>query len=440
MARRALSGLATETAGARRGAAPVALAALALCLMAVQASLAFGGVADAWLHAAAFVLALLLVVSCLAMERLQLRSMGWQNALLRRAVDQSSAMVVITDTDAHIQYVNPHFTEVTGYTLDDVRGRNPSLLAAGSTLRSVYRELWRAIGAGGRWRGELCNRNRDGETYWVAASISAVRDPEGHTTHYLAVEEDVTARKDAEQALRELTQALEQRVAERTEALERANGELEAFNSTLSHDLRRPLQTIGGFAELLREDCDEALGEPGRDYVQRIQRAVDRMRVLIDEMLALARVQQAPVVRRDCDLTSMAREIVEDLRRAEPERRVEVRIAEGLRAKGDPDLCRVALENLLHNAWKYTRPRPHARIEVGVAGAPFYVRDNGIGLDVEASAARLFQPFQRFHGEPGIEGNGVGLATVRRVAERHGGRVWVESSPGAGATFYFTFG
>jgi PAS domain S-box-containing protein len=415
-----------------------AVAAAALAALQVHLASREGGMAH-WLQLAAFVIAVGVVARAVLSHHARLRAMAWQNTLLSRAVAQSSALVVITDADARIEYVNPHFSEFTGYALDEVVGRNPRFLASGRTPGERYVELWRALRTAGRWRGEFCNRKRNGEVYWATASISAVRDEHGRTTHYLAVEEDITARKEAEGALVELTQSLEQRVEERTEALARANRELEAFNSTLSHDLRRPLRAIRGFAELLNDDHADRLDGEARDYLGRIRDAADRMDLLIDDLLKLARVQQSPIERRPCDLTALARGIVDELRRAEPERRVRVRVAEALRAAGDPDLCRVALENLLHNAWKYTRRKPEAEIEVGAAGAAYYVRDDGAGFDAAANGGRLFRAFERFHGRE-FEGTGVGLATVRRIVERHGGRVWVESSPGAGATFWFTLG
>jgi len=225
--------------------------------------------------------------------------------------------------------------------------------------------------------------------------------------------------------------------------LEQANRELEAFNYSVSHDLRSPLRAIDGFSRELSTEYAEVLDERGRHYLDRVRAAAQRMGLLIDALLSLSRVSRAPVGRSVVDVTEMATAIVTDLRQRAPTRDVDVRIAPGLTARADPQLLRVALENLLGNAWKFTSRREGARIEVGETEKShrrvFFVRDNGAGFDM-AAAARLFAPFQRLHADKEYEGTGIGLATVNRIVTRHGGRIWAEATRDQGATFYFEVG
>jgi light-regulated signal transduction histidine kinase (bacteriophytochrome) len=239
-----------------------------------------------------------------------------------------------------------------------------------------------------------------------------------------------------------------ERVADRTADLETANAELAAANAelesfayTVSHDLRAPLRTIDGFSQALVEDCGEQVDETGREHIGRVRAAARRMGRLIDEILALSRVTRRELRVRPVDLSAMAREVAEELVRVEPGRGVSVQIADGLRAKGDPELLRLALQNLLDNAFKFTSKKDDATIEVGAHGTGaetvFFVRDNGAGFDMKG-ADMLFGPFRRLHLDSEFEGTGVGLATVHRIVQRHGGRIWAEAAVGQGATLYFT--
>jgi two-component system, sensor histidine kinase and response regulator len=224
------------------------------------------------------------------------------------------------------------------------------------------------------------------------------------------------------------------------EAHKRTLGELEAFNYSVSHDLRAPLRPLDGFADALLEDYGPALDEKGRDYLRRIQAAARRMGELIDDLLELSRVSRTPVRRQSVDLATIARAIIEELRAGDPARVVDFVVAPSLTAQGDARLLRIALENLLRNAWKFTRTRPRARIEIGVresAELSFFVADDGVGFD-PAFAARLFQPFQRLHGVTEFEGTGIGLAIVSRIVGGHGGRIWADASVDGGARFFFT--
>ncbi len=224
--------------------------------------------------------------------------------------------------------------------------------------------------------------------------------------------------------------------------LARVNAELESFSYTVSHDLRAPLRAVDGFSRAIEEDHGPSLPEDARANLARVRAATARMNQLIDDLLALAHLSRLPMERTAVDISSVAREILADLRVRNPGREVTAVVADGLTADADPRLVRVMLENLLGNAWKYSAKRETARIEIGrgaVAGEPeaFFVRDNGDGFDM-AHAARLFTPFQRLHTAAEFEGTGVGLATVQRVVHRHGGRIWADAEKGRGATFHFT--
>jgi signal transduction histidine kinase len=220
-----------------------------------------------------------------------------------------------------------------------------------------------------------------------------------------------------------------------------ANKDLESFSYSVSHDLRAPLRSIDGFSRVLQEDYAERLDAAGRDCTERIRRAAGRMATLIDDLLHLARVSRADLRRADIDLAALAREIVDTLRERAPDREAVFRVAENLQANGDLGLLRIALDNLLGNAWKFTSGRSPAEIEFGgrlIDGEPAcYVRDNGAGFDMDR-AGRLFQAFQRLHDAREFPGTGIGLAIVHRIVTKHGGRIWAESEPGRGTTFYFT--
>jgi signal transduction histidine kinase len=231
------------------------------------------------------------------------------------------------------------------------------------------------------------------------------------------------------------------RLADEVEAHKRTMGELEAFNYSVSHDLRAPLRPLDGFSQALLEDCADKLDEQGKDYLRRIRAAAQRMSQLIDDLLRLSRISQAQVRAQPVDLSSMAFAMVRELSTNEPARRVDCLVEPGLTVHGDPGLLRIAMENLLRNAWKFTQKKDEARIEFGArqdrAETVYFVRDDGVGFDPNF-APRLFQPFQRFHTSAEFEGTGIGLAIVHRIVSHHRGRVWVEAAPGAGATFYFT--
>lgn len=242
------------------------------------------------------------------------------------------------------------------------------------------------------------------------------------------------ALRQAGDSILELNAELERRLQQQA-AL---NSELEAFSYSVSHDLRAPLRSIDGFSQALLEDYHDRLDAAGRQYLTRVRLAAQRMAQLIDDILLLSRVTRAELRVTDVDLSALAREIADTLHEHEPARRVEWRIAPGLRAKGDPQLLRIALENLLNNAWKFTGRHPDAAIELFTdEDGAYVVRDNGAGFDM-MYADKLFGAFQRLHAAGDFAGTGVGLATVQRIISKHGGRVWARGEVERGASFFFT--
>jgi PAS domain S-box-containing protein len=256
----------------------------------------------------------------------------------------------------------------------------------------------------------------------------------------LSVVED---QKQTEEKIRQLNLELEQRVSDRTVQLETANKELEAFAYSVSHDLRGPLRALNGFSEALLEDYLEHLDEQGRDYLTRIQDASRRMGQLIEDLLFLSRVTRREMTLQQVNLSDLAREIALELEKLNPHREVAFQISPNLIVNADPNLIKIAMENLLNNAYKFSSNCEQAKIQVGASEQAgervFFVKDNGTGFNMEY-ADRLFIPFQRLHTTKEFPGTGIGLVTIQRIIHRHGGRIWPEASIGQGATFYFTLG
>jgi PAS domain S-box-containing protein len=351
--------------------------------------------------------------------------------------------IVLTDAAARIVKVNRAFEEITGYAEADVLGRNPSLLQSGRQSKAFYRGIWHSLKRTGRWEGELWNRTRDGTEYCEWKRITTVRGPSGRITHYVGIGMDITQQKAAQEEVRRMHATLERRVEERTAALQAANAELAAFSYSVSHDLKAPVRAIDGFTQLLLTEDDEHLSDSGRTYLQRIRGATSRMSALIEGLLTLSNIGRSALKRDWFDLSLVAHEVIAARLAVEPARHVDVAVQPGLRAFGDAALVRVLLDNLVGNALKYTIDCEPARLAIAateLGGVPgFEVRDNGIGFDMQY-ADKLFTPFQRLHSDSRYPGTGIGLATVARIVQRHGGEVVAEGAPGDGAAIRFTLG
>ena len=285
-----------------------------------------------------------------------------------------------------------------------------------------------------------------GEHRWISACGEAERDAAGQIVRLCGTARDITERKQAEEKIRRLNEELEQRVIERTHQLEAANKELEAFSYSVSHDLRAPLRHVQGYVEMLTREAGDQLSEKARRYLKTLTDASGEMGVLIDDLLSFSRMGRAEMTQSRVDLDLLVQETLGDMELSIAERNIVWKIPPLPAVQGDPAMLKQVFANLLANAVKYSRPRDPAEVEVGIATPPedgnpdeiaLFVRDNGVGFDPQY-AHKLFGVFQRLHHSNEFEGTGIGLANVRRIINRHGGRTWAEGAPDKGATFYFT--
>ncbi|MDZ4100912.1 MAG: PAS domain S-box protein [Hydrogenophaga sp.] len=279
-----------------------------------------------------------------------------------------------------------------------------------------------------------------GEHRWFSVRAEFDRDEQGRAVRALGVTQDITERKNNEMQIQQLNASLEQRIDERTRALKAAYDELESYSYAVAHDLRSPLRIINGFAQALREDNPEWTGE-SQSHLERIMGASKKMGELIDGLLTLSQFSRGDLQRKPVNLSTIATRLLEEFASTDPQRQVRWEVAPGLNAMADPPLVEALMQNLLHNAWKYTAQTPQAVIrvyaQVEKGQTRFCVSDNGAGFDM-ARANKLFQPFQRLHMPHEFAGLGIGLATSLRIVQRHGGSMGATAEPGKGATFFFS--
>ncbi|HEX7038209.1 MAG TPA: PAS domain S-box protein [Pseudomonadales bacterium] len=363
------------------------------------------------------------------------------DARFRQFVESAPDAVVIVDGDGRIRMVNAETERMFGHPRAGLVGRAVEVLLP-ERYHDAHVRHRAGYGSDPRLRPmgeglELHGRRADGSEFPVEISLSPVQTDAGLLV--LADIRDVTERRQQARRIRELNERLTRDNAE----LEALNRELEAFSYSVSHDLRAPLRAIDGFSQALLEDFGDRLGPEARGHLDRVRNAAQRMGQLIDDLLKLSRVARAQLDLQEVDLSALAREVTDELQRAEPAREVEIDIRDGLRVTADPRLLRIALENLFDNAWKFTGGRSPGRIELGCTEADgetvFDLRDNGVGFDM-AYVDQLFRAFQRLHDAREFPGTGIGLATVQRIVHKHGGRIWAEAVPGRGAAFHFTLG
>ncbi len=372
----------------------------------------------------------------LRMERL-LRD---NESRLRAIADNVPAVIAFFDDQQQLQYSNIAFDRWFGPDRLDVRGGvlrvEQDVSQYGEMLAPL---LERAL------HGEEVITERMLDTHAGARVARLTLIPhvadDGSVAGVHLMGYDLTDFRHAEAEVRLLNAELEQRVEQRTRALAAANRELESFSYSVSHDLRAPLRTIDGFSQILLDEYASKLDATGRGYLDRVRAGSQRMAKLIDDLLELARVTRRDPQIRACDLTALALDITTELAAADPGREVSIKVAPGMVVAADAGLLRIALDNLLRNAWKFTSLKPDAVIEVGCVeatdGRTYFVRDNGVGFDM-TYVNKLFGAFQRLHSESEFQGTGIGLALVQRVIRRHGGQVWAEAETDLGATFYFT--
>ncbi len=363
---------------------------------------------------------------------------------LARLIDLARDAIFIRDEEGTISYWNEGAERLYGWSRAEALGRRAHELLKADFPRPLHK-LAADVKKLGAWEGELTHTGRDGRRIIVASRWLLDRVPEFGPDAFriLEIDTDVTARRVAEDEFMELHAQLEERVHDRTRQLEESNKELEAFCYAVSHDLRAPLRGIDGFTQALVEDYAPHLDDKARHWCERIRAASQKMDQLIEDLLRLSRTTRGELSVGVVDLSAIARQIADDLRMADPTRQVDFIIAPELLFNGDARLLLIVLENLLGNAWKFTGKHERARIAFGAdwshGWATYFVRDDGAGFDMSA-ANRLFTPFQRLHSTAEFPGNGIGLATVKRVIQRHGGQIWAESAVERGATFFFTLG
>lgn len=352
--------------------------------------------------------------------------------MLDTLVSNAPVILSMIEPDGEITYVAGAGLDALDLSADELIGTNA--FDAYPEGHEHHENLRRALS------GEATSETIPVADHWLQVRSVPIRDKDGEMSGVIRVGMDVTARREAMEEVRRLNETLEQRVEERTAELEALNEELKAFSYSVSHDLRGPLQTIDGFSQILLEDHADAIDDDAQHLLERIRNASQTMDQRIEALLALARVTRKPLEIETVDLSELAETILSDLAHRSPDREVEIQIEEGLTARADPQLVHALLDNLLRNAWKFSRQEEPAKIHVGredtQQGEVFFVRDNGVGFQ-PGEADRLFEPFHRAAGD-GFEGTRVGLASVERIVQRHGGEIQAEGRPGEGATFRFT--
>ena len=356
---------------------------------------------------------------------------------LERALDEH-AIVAITDARGKITYVNDRFSAISKYAREELLGQEHRIISSGHHPKAFIRDLWTTINGGKVWHGELKNRAKDGSFYWVHTTIVPFLDAQGKPVQFIGIQADITERKEFELRIAQLNAEL----VSRADLLTEANKELEAFSYSVSHDLRAPLRHAQGFLQMLEKVTEGKLEPKAREFLQIVAQVTKEMGHLIDDLLAFSRLGRVGMKEQTVDLNGLVQDTIKSFELLTRDRSINWRIAPLPPAMGDSAMLRQVLANLIGNAIKYSSQRNPAEIEIGLAGEEagrliLFVRDNGAGFDMRY-AAKLFGVFQRLHRAEDFEGTGIGLALVRRIITRHGGRTWAHGEPGKGATFFFT--
>jgi PAS domain S-box-containing protein len=355
----------------------------------------------------------------------------------RGIVENTTNVIMVTQPDANISYLSPSCKEVFGYNPKELIGTNPNIFHP-EDKQKVQQALSIALKGEKGSSFEYRILTKQGKIKWVSHSWSPIFTNK-QLQSIVSVIEDISQRKETEYSIKELNENLMHQAIE----LAAANKELEAFSYSVSHDLRAPLRSIDGFSQALMEDYTDVLDKQGKEYLQRVQKASQHMGELIDDMLKLSRLSRTEMTINKVDLSEASAIIMERFKKEDPSRKIDFVKQDNLIAEGDPNLLNILLENLLGNAWKFTKKCKLARIEFGKKQqnkeTVFFIKDNGAGFDMKY-ANKLFIPFQRLHDEADYPGTGIGLGIVSRIIHRHGGQIWAEGEENKGATFYFTLG
>lgn len=362
--------------------------------------------------------------------------------LREQAVVLELTQVFVRDLESRIVLWNQGTADLYGFSKEEATGRISHELLR-TEFPKPLADIEGDFARDGFWEGELVHHKKDGEAIAVTSMWLLQRDSRGCPFRILETNVDITQRKKDEREIRRLKDEMEERVIQRTAQLQAANRELEAFTYSVSHDLRAPLRHIAGFSGILMEEFGTEFSPEARRYLERISEGTKRMGRLVDEMLNLARVGRYELHAQETNLNTLIDELIPMLHPECQERTVDWDVVKMTPVRCDPVLIKQVLQNLLSNALKFTRTRERAIIAVGEIqcglDTAVFVRDNGVGFDMKY-ADKLFGVFQRLHRAEDFEGTGVGLATVHRIVQKHGGRIWAESVPDKGTTFYFTLG
>ncbi|MGE5491570.1 MAG: PAS domain S-box protein [Actinomycetota bacterium] len=364
-------------------------------------------------------------------------------ARFRATFEQAAVGIAHVAPDGHWLRVNQRLCDIVGYSQQEIQSLTFKDLTHPEDVAASLADMAQlADGKAGSYQNQKRYILRNGDIVWVNQTVSLVRQPDGSPDYFISVIEDIGERKAAEAAVLELNAELERRVDARTAELQAANTELESFTYAVSHDLRAPLRAMSGFSAILQESHGDSLGRDGIQLLEQIRASTRHMGELIDGLLALSRSARGEMRHERVDLSALAENILAELARMEPDRRVSWKVEKGLVARGDGRMLEVLMTNLLTNAWKYTAKVPHGVIRFYEdhqedGSRSYSVEDNGAGFDM-AYAGKLFQPFQRLHRQDQFPGIGIGLATVKRIVERHGGSIQARGKAGEGAVFSFS--
>ena len=354
----------------------------------------------------------------------------------------AEAVYLVRLEDGIIVFANSRFEELFGYAPGEMTGKPVSIVNAPTdkSPAAVATEIISELEKNGFWTGEVLNLKKDGTVFWSHANV-AIFDQSKFGKVLVSVQQDITERKYAESQIKKLNEDLENRVIQRTELLEAANKELEAFSYSVSHDLRAPLRSVHGFTKILLEDYEAKLDEEGKRICGIISSSATQMGELIDDLLSFSRIGRSSMNPSEIDMKKMVRAVFEGMTSPAERKRIKLIIGKLQKAFGDVTLFGQVWTNLISNAIKYSSKNDISEISIGseIAGDTiiYFIKDNGVGFDMQY-AHKLFGVFQRLHSEADFEGNGVGLAIVQRIVLKHGGKVWAKGEVGKGARFYFS--